>query len=144
VTERLTYDTNVVIRHSLDLLPEPMYLSAIVVQELTAGAPDKDEVERLRRFGARYDASGRLLVPTGEDWWMAGKILWALRNGVRSRRHGRFSAISKEEQQRITRDVLIARTAKRANVAVVTENVRDFKKISRFCDVKIVRASDYF
>jgi predicted nucleic acid-binding protein len=53
-------------------------------------------------------------------------------------------AILKEEQQRILRDVLIARTTKRANVAIVTEDVSDFVRIQRYCDVRILRPEDYF
>lgn len=36
---------------------------------------------------------------------------------------------------RFINDVLIARTAKRAGVIVVTDNIDDFKKIRNFCDV---------
>lgn len=50
----------------------------------------------------------------------------------------------KAEQQRILGDVLIARTARRAGAAVVTENVTDFKMISRFCKVNLIRGEDYF
>lgn len=67
-----------------------------------------------------------------------------LRRGVRSHKAGRITAISKEEQQRILRDVLIARTAKRANVAVVTENVADFEKIRHFCNVRILSSEEIF
>jgi predicted nucleic acid-binding protein len=83
-------------------------------------------------------------VPNGEDWWMAGKVLNSLYRGLRSRRDARPAAIPREEQQRLLRDVLIARTAKRVGAMVVTENVADFMKIRRFCDVKVVPAADFF
>lgn len=41
-------------------------------------------------------------------------------------------------------NVLIARTAKRAGVIVVTDNVNDFKKIRNFCDVTVISGSKYF
>ena len=92
----------------------------------------------------QFEADGKLLVPTGEDWWQAGKVLNSMWRGLKSHRVGRTSAISKEEQQRLLRDVLIARTAKRANAVLVTENLADYKKISRFCDVKAISPREFF
>ena len=51
--------------------------------------------------------------------------------------------LSSRESQ-IINDVLIARTAKRAGVTVVTDNINDFEKIRKFCDVKIISGSKYF
>lgn len=42
------------------------------------------------------------------------------------------------ELQRLVRDVLIARSARRVNAAVVTYNASDFEKIRRFCSVRLV------
>jgi predicted nucleic acid-binding protein len=140
----VTYDTNVFIRYQPRRFPGGMFLSSVVIQELAAGAADDAKIRQLNDFRRDFESRGRLLVPTGEDWWHAGKILNAMHRGLKSRRAGRTSAIPKEEQQRILRDVLIARTAKRANVAVVTENVSDFLRIQRYCDVRILRPEDYF
>lgn len=85
----------------------------------------------------------RLPVPSGEDWWLAGKVLNSLHRGLRSHKRGQITAISKGEQQRILRDVLIALTARRAGAAVVTENVSDFEKIRDFCNVRIVRPAQF-
>jgi predicted nucleic acid-binding protein len=140
---RVTFDTNVFIRYRPKFSGD-FFLSAVVIQELTAGAADDAVVRSYKAALDQHQAAGKLLVPTGEDWWQAGKILNAMHRGLKSRRAGRTSAIPKEEQQRILRDVLIARTAKRANVAVVTENVSDFLRIQRYCDVRILRPEDYF
>ena len=142
--QRITYDTNVMLRYKPNVFPSEYMMSAVVIQELTAGASDGAEVRTYDTTRQAFDRRGRLLVPNGEDWWMAGKVLNSLYRGIKSRSAGRPTAISKDEQQRILRDVLIARTAKRANVAVVTENVRDFKKIQRFCDVKVIPSTEYF
>jgi hypothetical protein len=83
-----------------------------------------------------------LVVPNGDDWWFAGRVLNALLRGVRSHRRGRTPAISKEEQQRLLRDVLIARSAKRVNATVVTHNKRDFAKIRRFCNVDVAEPDE--
>ncbi len=52
--------------------------------------------------------------------------------------------IAKGEQQRLVRDVLIARSAKRVNAAVVTYNRGDFDKIRRFCGVRVVEPAEIF
>lgn len=48
------------------------------------------------------------------------------------------------EKQRIIRDVLIARTAKRAGALLVTDNLGDFKTIRRFCAVRVISGKNYF
>jgi predicted nucleic acid-binding protein len=141
---RVTYDTNVMLRFRNTILPGEFFMSAVVIQELTAGAPDSTETRRYAATLREYAADGKLLVPDGEDWWHAGKILNALYRGLKSRSKGHTPAIPRAEQQRILRDVLIARTAKRAGVAVVTENVADFEKIRRFCDVRVLAPTQYF
>jgi predicted nucleic acid-binding protein len=50
----------------------------------------------------------------------------------------------KGEQQRLVRDVLIARSARRVNAAVVTYNRGDFEKIRRFCGVRVVDPAEIF
>jgi predicted nucleic acid-binding protein len=141
--QRVTIDTNVFIRHDPAGFPAGFFMSAVVVQELTAGAKDAAAVRAYDHMWKWYEAAGLLLVPTGEDWWIAGKVLNSLLRGLRSHKRGRIPAISKEEQQRLLRDVLIARTARRVNAGVVTENVADFKKIKNFCDVRIIRPAEY-
>jgi predicted nucleic acid-binding protein len=131
------FDTNVYIRHRLTMIPGAGLLSSVVLQELTAGARDNAEVRRLGTVRARATADRTLLTPSGEDWWFAGKVLNALYRGQASHRKGPTPAIPKEEQQRLVRDVLIARSAKRVNAAVATYNRADFEKISRFCNVRL-------
>lgn len=141
---RVTLDTNVLIRYYPAGFPAGFFMSAVVVQELTAGAKDAAQVRAYDHMWKHMEAAGLLLVPNGEDWWLAGKVLNSLFRGLRSHKLGRIGAISKEEQQRLVRDVLIARTARRANAAVVTENVADFEKIRNFCNVRILRPAEYF
>ncbi len=52
--------------------------------------------------------------------------------------------IQKIDQWRIVRDVLIARTAKRAGALLVTDNLKDFEKIKSFCQVRLVSGKAYF
>ncbi len=139
---RLLVDTNVIIQRRSADLPVGFLMSAVVLQELAAGARDSGRLRELDQLRRAYEQGGMLVVPTGEDWWFAGKVLSALFRGARSHRRGWTSAISKEEQQRLLRDVLIARSAKRMNATVVTHNKRDFAKIQRFCDVAVVEPDE--
>lgn len=142
--ERVVIDTNVFIRHGFADLVERGPLSAVVLQEITAGAADGNAVRDLGVLGQKLERRGRLLVPNGEDWFYASKVLNALYHGLRSHRQGHTPAIPRQEQQRLVRDVLIARSAKRANAAVVTYNRGDFEKIRRFCNVQIRRPEEFF
>lgn len=139
----MTYDTNVMIQYRPATFPAGFFMSAVVLQELTAGAKDAAAVRAYEQFRKHYESMDRLLVPTGEDWWLAGKVLNSLHRGLRSHKRGHVTAISKGEQQRILRDVLIALTARRAGTTVVTENISDFEKIRNFCNVRIVRPAEF-
>jgi predicted nucleic acid-binding protein len=140
---RVVYDTNVIIRYRVDMteLPRAVKLSAVVVQEMTAGAREAAFVEAWRALLLDFQKENRLLTPDAEDWWFAGKVLNSLFR-LPSRR-GQPS-IGSDEQRRLIRDTLIARTAKREGVTVITEDVEDFAKIQRFCAVKIIHPKDYF
>ena len=139
----LVVDTNVLIRHGYDELARRGLLSSVVLQEITAGARDKGEVREWGAFGRAMTGEGRMLVPNGDDWYETGRVLNSLLRGVRSVRGPRSHAIDKGELQRLVRDVLIARSAKRVNAAVVTYNTGDFEKIRRFCDVRLITPEDY-
>jgi predicted nucleic acid-binding protein len=141
--ERVVLDTNVLIRDGLGRLSAADFLSAVVLQEITAGARDGSGVRSFGELGKKYDRAGRLLTPNGEDWYEAGKILNSLYRGLPSRRSAEPVTIPKEEQQRLLRDVLIARSAKRVNAAVMTYNRGDFEKIRRFCDVRVLDPAEY-
>lgn len=91
-----------------------------------------------------FEKVGRLLLPTSEDWLLAGKVIYSLQHLRQSKKTGHISRITPEEKYRLTNDVLIVRTAKRAGVWIVTYNVRDFEKIQLYCDAKLMPATDYF
>jgi|ERR1043165_4542328 predicted nucleic acid-binding protein len=140
----VTYDTSIFIAYKPAALPAGFRMSSVVIQELTAGAADKSEVQRWHVAMRAHEKEGTLLVPTGEDWWLAGKVLNSLLRGLKSKAGGLTPRVPKPEQQRIIRDVLIARTARGAGALVVTDNTADFEKIRRFCAVRTVSGADYF
>ncbi len=140
----LVLDTNVILRHDAKELPRRQLWSAVVLQELAAGAPDTARVRELRSIRLDAEGNGALLTPDSEDWVETGRILNALLRGARSPRPGKPVGIAKGEQQRLVRDVLIARSARRVNAAVVTYNRGDFEKIRRFCGVRVVEPAEIF
>jgi len=141
---KVTYDANICIRYKQQSYPRSFYMSAVVLQELLAGANNASVIKELERSRHEYRKLNRLLVPSEEDWWHAGLVLNALQRGRKSRKTGKIPKMSAAERARIINDVLIARTAKRAGVMVVTDNINDFKKIRNFCDVKVISGSRHF
>jgi predicted nucleic acid-binding protein len=101
---------------------EPVWLSAVVLEELYAGVTARDchVVERLERD---FDKAGRILVPNLADWTPTGKVLARLAVKYDYERIGKG---------RLTNDALIAMSAGRMGITVVTANSRDFSKLAEF------------
>src|SRR5882724_13592286 len=98
----------------------PVWLSSVVLEELYAGAGDRDRraVERLERD---FDKAKRILVPNLSDWTQAGRVLARLAAKYHYEKIG---------QGRWTNDALIAVSAGRLGVRVITANQRDFKRFA--------------
>lgn len=141
---KVTFDTNILISRKNLQLPDSFYMSVVVLQELVAGAQDEAELKSLTVARREYEKPGRLLVPTAEDWWLVCKVIYSLQRGLKSQKAGLTPKMSADQKYRITQDVLIARTAKRAGVMVVTDNMKDFEKIQRFCNVRLTSGDEYF
>lgn len=105
------------------LIPDTaLWLSAVVLEELYAGvkARDRRVVERLERDFGR---AGRILVPNVTDWTQTGKILARVATTYGHERIG---------QARLTNDALIAMSAARQGITVITLNERDFGRLAEF------------
>jgi predicted nucleic acid-binding protein len=100
----------------------PVWLSSVVLEELYAGAGPKDHaaVERLER---EFDKARRILVPNLGDWAQTGKVLARL-----AAKHG-YEQIGRG---RLSNDALIAMSASRVGVTVITTNARDFARLAEF------------
>ena len=100
----------------------PLWLSAVVLEELYAGTADRDRsvVERLERD---FDRATRILVPNLSDWTQVGKVL------VRLAAKYHYEQIG---QGRLTNDALIAFSAGRQGIRVITANERDFRRLAEF------------
>jgi predicted nucleic acid-binding protein len=139
----ITFDTCIFITWKPTTLPKGFRLSAVVLQELVAGAKDNKEVKRWNEVRCAREKDETLLVPSGEDWWLAGKVLNSIQRGLRSK-NGNIPKSDALTIQRITRDVLIAVTAKRAGATLITDNTKDFDSIKKFCNVKTIEGKDFF
>ncbi|MGH9858839.1 MAG: type II toxin-antitoxin system VapC family toxin [Candidatus Acidiferrales bacterium] len=100
----------------------PVWLSAVVLEELYAGTRPRDRrvVERLERD---FDRARRILVPHLTDWTQTGKVLAQLAGKYGYERIG---------QGRLTNDALIAMSAARQGMVILTANERDFAKLAEF------------
>jgi predicted nucleic acid-binding protein len=119
-------------------------MSVVVLQELIVGAPDSTSVTKYETLKRHYEDAGKLLVPTADDWVLAGRILNALLRGKKSKHRGKTPRLPDSEKQRIVRDVLIARSVKRIGATLVTNNLKDFNEIHRFCSLRIKSGSEFF
>lgn len=64
--------------------------------------------------------------------------------GLKSRRGGKTPKLPDSEKHRSISDVLIATTARRAGVIVVTDNLKDFERIRPYCAVKVTSGKEFF
>lgn len=140
----ITFDTCILIGYHPTLIPARHLLSSVVVQELIAGAADASQAKTWAATAREFDKEQRLLTPDMEDWIEAGRILNALLRGLKSKNRGKTPKLSHDQKQRIIRDVLIARCVKRAGATLITDNLKDFQLIARFCSVRIKSGKHFF
>lgn len=104
----------------------PLWLSSVVLEELYAGA-DGASARILAKLERDFERSGRLLTPNHGDWTRAGKSLAKL-----GHKYG-FEEIGKA---RLVNDALIATSAARLGITVITVNQRDFERLAEFCSLQ--------
>jgi predicted nucleic acid-binding protein len=76
-----------------------LFMSAVVLEELYAGAHDPTSVKLLDKLYDVFVSANRLVVPHGRDWQKAGKIIAQL-----ERKYG----FEEKYLARIANDILIA------------------------------------
>src|ERR1700726_288296 len=99
-----------------------LWLSAVVLEELHAGAGIRDR-EYVERMEHGFEEAGKILMPDLSDWIAAGKALARLALKYNHEKIGR---------SRLTNDALIAMSAARMGIHVITQNARDFQKLAEF------------
>jgi predicted nucleic acid-binding protein len=101
----------------------PIWLSSVVLEELWAGAVVARAVRVIERLERNFDRINRILVPNLTDWTHAGRILAHLAEKYDYEEIGRG---------RLTNDALIATSAGRLGIRVITANERDFRRLAEF------------
>jgi predicted nucleic acid-binding protein len=98
----------------------------VVLEELYAGAGASD-----RRFVAKlehdFERAERILVPSLKDWVHAGRILAHV---------GQKFGYEQIGRARLTNDALIAVSAARVGIVVLTANRKDFARLAEFCPLQ--------
>lgn len=105
-----------------------IYMSAVVMAELYAGAFDRTSIKLLDELYNIFSGLGRLVVPAAADWQKTGKVAAQL---------GRKYGFEEKYVVGITHDILIALSARQIGAAVVTHNVKDFLRIREWVDFKV-------
>jgi hypothetical protein len=100
-------DTSVWTASRPQKLPKNLVMSAVVLQELVAGAAGRAILKALEAARKQYEKEERLLVPTGEDY-QAGKILNSLLHNLKSKSAGKTPRLAATRIQTMFRDTLIA------------------------------------
>jgi len=108
------------------LYASPLWLSAVVLEELYAGASAVGR-KHLRKLEHDFEKANRLLVPNLGDWAKTGHVLASIGEKYGYEQIGRA---------RLTNDTLLATSAARLGIIVVTANERDFARIAEFCPLK--------
>lgn len=100
------------------------YLSAVVVQELRAGAASATSRRAIERnVITPFERRGRIVTPSARAWFESGDVL------------GEIARRDRLDLARMSKafgnDVLIALSCREAGTVLITENVRDFARIAR-------------
>lgn len=105
---------------------DPLWGCSVVLEELYAGANPGGQgvVEKLERD---FERANRMLVPNLRDWTQAGRLL----NRI-VQKYG-YESIGRS---RLTNDALIAASAARCGIRVITTNARDFARLAEFCPLR--------
>lgn len=99
------------------------YLSAVVAEELYAGALDAEAVGLIERYVGALERAGRVVTPSFQDWKEAGTL---------AARITRAEPARKSKVQQMLNDILLALSARRIGAELYTFNGRDFELIRRF------------
>ncbi|MGH9802034.1 MAG: hypothetical protein ACRD82_16855, partial [Blastocatellia bacterium] len=139
-----TLDTSAIITYKVKVLPKNFLASGVVLSELIASANDDSARKLYETIRHRHAENGSLIVPTGEDWLLASRVLFWLTRRRKKSAGGQLPPQQTGAAQRMMMDALIAVSARRVGATVITDDWEDFKSIQYYCKVKLVRGSEYF
>ncbi|MBM3235125.1 type II toxin-antitoxin system VapC family toxin [Candidatus Poribacteria bacterium] len=102
--------------------PTRLFLSAIVLMELYAGAHNRSDIKLVDTIKEPFAKRNMIIAPTIGDYITAGEILADLQ---------KLRGYELKKSYWLTNDVLIALSARRIGATVVTQNRRDFEEIQQ-------------
>jgi len=106
-----------------------VYLSAIVLMELKAGAHSPQGIKATNSLRDFFKRVNRIVFPTANDFDKAGEIMAKLR---------RESRYDLKKCYSLVNDILIALSAYQIGGVLYTQNKRDFEAIRKFLKFKVV------
>jgi predicted nucleic acid-binding protein len=132
---KYVFDTNLVISRVYDpyKLPETTYASSVVFFELMTACNDLRERRAYEASWRETKKSELLIIPTEEDWLTASRISFALAQERKQQSGGRAPKLTSKAKQDIAMDCLLAVSAAREGVIVLTRDKNDFDAIRRHC-----------
>jgi predicted nucleic acid-binding protein len=95
----------------------------VVLEELYVGAQDRRMKKLLAHLEKNFESAGRLLVPLQSDWTTGGQVLALI---------GKKYGYEEVGRARMTNDALIAMSAARQGITVLTINDDDYRMIAEF------------
>jgi predicted nucleic acid-binding protein len=105
-----------------------IYLSAVVLMELRAGAHSKPSIKAYNDLSTFFQRVDRILTPSKKDYEVAGELLARLQN---------IKGYEIRKIASITNDCLIAVSARSNGATVYTQNGKDFTAIREVFDIKL-------
>ena len=128
---KLLFDTNSFESSSLFYGSEiKIYFSSIVLMELMTACSDTKELKELQNLWKEASKESRLIVPSEQDIFNASRIQFHLAKDRKDAKGNATKRPSKIKQE-IAMDCLIAGSAWREKVAIVT-NDGDYWEIQRY------------
>lgn len=105
-----------------------VFLSAVVLMELRAGAHDRHALNAVHQLYYFFRKTDRLVVPSVADYERAGMIIAQLQ---------KIRGFEIRKLASITNDCLIAASAKSIGAVVYTRNRKDFEAIHDVFDCRV-------
>lgn len=110
-------------RRSGEKETRPLWLSAVVLEELLVGAVNPAARQLCLKLEKDFTRVNRLIVPSRSDWIAGGQILCAV---------GQKYGFAKVAKSKMTNDALIAMSAASKGFTVLTKNGKDFARLAEF------------
>ncbi len=144
-TAQVLYDTSIYSAYAWQAIEyKAGYLNAVVVQELTAKASGRADIQQYGAWMTDYKKRDRLVTPDENCWYSAGQILNHFLSDESRKHHQRHRPkLDHNRKQNIIRDVLIAVSAKQHGVTVISDN-EDFPLIQTYYKFKWLSGREFF